>query len=61
MISTAGEGRCISLSDAVDMLWPTRSGAKPGKHCESNDGARIIPDTSKYKFFQIKILNQKTN
>lgn len=43
IISTAGEGRCKSLSDMEDVLWLPRSGVtNPGKHWESNAGARIV-------------------
>lgn len=42
-ISTAGDERWISFSIMEDMLWLPRSlGTRPGKHCASNAGARIV-------------------
>lgn len=42
IISTAGEGRCTSLSETVDMWLPLSWGTNPGKHWARSDGARIL-------------------
>ena len=40
-ISTAGDGSCKSFSDSADTQLQSW-GIKPGQHCASKDGARIL-------------------
>jgi len=42
-ISTAGEGRCGSLSGTMLTQWAAvlSCDSKPARHCESSDGDRI--------------------
>jgi hypothetical protein len=42
IISTAGDGRCRSLSETTGTQLVALLGTKPGKHWTSSDGAFIV-------------------